>query len=274
MHALNRSSTISRYNVSIANSSKIWASSDRSDAFGHGFAEFSRRPRATPQALRETVPDRAAPSDTLQPRSKLSARQLSKMAPYGVVRNYPKNTILMNEEAESAALYVILGGVVKMYMSDECGKEFIMTILGAGDCFGEVELLDTGPAMASAVTLEQSQICVISKESFQRSLVQHDGMAFELLVALSRRVRGLTRDVKSFALEGVYGRVVRILHNLASEKDGRLVIQQRLTQREIAEMVGASREMVGRILKGLSDGGYILVSKRQIVIQARFPRNW
>lgn len=82
------------------------------------------------------------------------------------------------------------------------------------------------------------------------------------------------RDVKSFALEGVRGRVVRTLHNLASEQDGRLVIQQRLTQREIAEMVGASREMVGRIMKDLSDRGYIMASRRQIVIQARLPRNW
>lgn len=210
----------------------------------------------------------------MQARPKLSSRQLNKMATYGVVRNYPKNTILVNEDAESASLHVIVSGMVKMYMSDERGKEFIMTVLGPGDCFGEIELLDVGPSMASAVTLEQSQICVVSKEGFQRSLAQHSGMAFELLVSLSRRVRGLTRDVKSLALEGVYGRVVRILLNLACEKDGRLVVEQRLTQREIAEMVGASREMVSRILKDLSDGGYILVSNRQIVIQNRFPKDW
>jgi CRP/FNR family cyclic AMP-dependent transcriptional regulator len=99
-------------------------------------------------------------------------------------------------------------------------------------------------------------------------------MAYNLIRALAARVRALTQSVKTLALMDVYGRVARTLLELAKERGEKLVIEQRLTHQDIANMVGASREMVSRIFKDLSAGGYITVQNRQIIINEKLPPGW
>ena len=126
------------------------------------------------------------------------------------------------------------------------------------------------------MTLEPSRLSIISRADFQAALREHPGMAFNLIRLLAGRVRTLTGSVKSLALMDVYGRVARTLLDLAQEEDaeGNRVINQRLTHQEIANMVGASREMVSRIFKDLTTGGYITVGKASITINERLPRRW
>lgn len=206
--------------------------------------------------------------------SDLAEKDLELISSHSVIKQYPKSCILINEGDRSDALYVILGGKVKVFLSDEDGKEIILNIQEAGEYFGELALLDEEPRSASVMTLEPSRLMVISKTDFQRCLMANPELALKLIQALAQRVRSLTETVRNLALLDVYGRVARTLENLAVEKNGKQVIEQRLTHQDIANMVGASREMVSRIMKDLTTGGYVQVVNRQITIKGKLPPGW
>ena len=208
------------------------------------------------------------------PLPKLASADLALIAEHGTVRTYPKHTVLISEGDRSDSLYVIRSGRVKVYVGDAEGKEVILSIQGPGEYFGELALIDDAPRSASVVTLEKSQLCVVSRADFQRCLAQNPNIAMEMIRALAARVRALTDNVRDLALLDVYGRVARTLLKLASERDGEQVIEQRLTHQDIANMIGASREMVSRIMKDLVDGGYIKVKNKLITIPGRLPPAW
>jgi len=206
--------------------------------------------------------------------SELLLENIEFIASKGLVRTYPKNTILINEGDESDTFYVIRSGRVKVYVSDENGREVILNIQGPGEYFGELALIDEAPRSASVLTLEKCILAVVSKIDFYNALTERPAIALELIRPLVHRIRSLTESVKNLALLDVYGRVARTLLNLATQENGESVIEQRLTHQEIANMVGASREMVSRIMKDLADGGYIRVVKRKIYLQHKLPPGW
>ena len=190
-------------------------------------------------------------------------------------QTYPKNTIVIQENEPADALYVIESGRVKVYCSDKNGKEFIMNTLGPGDYFGELALLDDSTRSASVRTVEKSEFRIVMKEDFAGVLEDHPGITKQLISNLAGRVRKLTADVKSLALQDVYGRVANVLMDLAEERgDGTLFIPEKLTQQDIADRVGASREMVARILKDLTIGEYIRFEGRHIIINTRLPAKY
>lgn len=191
-----------------------------------------------------------------------------------ITRSYPKNTVLVNEGDETDALYVIRAGKVKVFVSDEAGREVILNILGPDEYFGELAIVDNSPRSASVMTLEECRLSVISGADFRQCMTAHPHMAMSIIRAMAQRIRSLTDNVRSLALMDVYGRVARTLLDLAKEKDGKLVIEQRLTHQDIANMVGASREMVCRILKDLTVGHYISISKGKIRIDDKLPPHW
>jgi CRP/FNR family cyclic AMP-dependent transcriptional regulator len=191
-----------------------------------------------------------------------------------VTRNYPKNTLIMCEGDRSDSLYIVLSGKVKVFLSDEEGKEVTLNIQGPGEYFGELAMLDEAPRSASVVTVDETRLAVVSKSAFDECLEKNPQIALTLIRGLARRLRELTENVRNLALMDVYGRVARTLLDLAEDQDGKLVITQKLTQREIASMVGASREMVSRILRDLSIGGYITIENRIITINERLPSGW
>ena len=206
--------------------------------------------------------------------STLSAEDISFIAKHGIVRKYPKNSIIINEGDRSDSLYIILEGRIKVFVSDERGKEAILNIQGAGEHFGELALIDEVPRSASVVTLEPSRMALVSREDFERCLAENPNLAVKLIRTLTQRIRSLTDVVKSLALNDVYGRVARTLLKLSSDKEGVRVIAQRLTHQDIADMVGASREMVSRIMKDLTTGGYIEVRDKRIHIPGKLPPAW
>jgi CRP/FNR family cyclic AMP-dependent transcriptional regulator len=189
------------------------------------------------------------------------------------VRTYPKNTIVVTEGERSDSLYVILSGRVKVLVSDENGKDLVLNIQGPGEYFGELAL-DEGPRSASVATLETCRMAVIANDVLRHFLAEHPDAALQLIKGLIGRVRHATESLKDLALLDVYGRVAKLLLGLAKETDGRMIIDQRFTQQDIADRVSASREMVSRILKDLSVGGYITYDNGRIVVQRRPPRAW
>ena len=150
-----------------------------------------------------------------------------------------------------------------------------MNTLGPGDYFGELALLDDSTRSASVRTVEKSEFRIVMKEDFNGVLDEHPNIARQLISNLAGRVRKLTADVKSLALQDVYGRVANVLMDLSEERgDGTLFIPEKLTQQDIADRVGASREMVARILKDLTIGEYIRFEGRHIIINTRLPAKY
>lgn len=197
------------------------------------------------------------------------------MAASSNTRSFPKNTVVIHENDPADSLFIIESGKVKVYCSDKNGKEFIMNTQSEGDYFGELALLDDSSRSASVRTVEKSSFCIVHKDDFNRVLQDHPNMSRKLIQNLAARVRKLTADVKSLALQDVYGRVANVLTDLAEERgDGSLFIPEKLTQQDIADRVGASREMVARILKDLAIGEYIRFEGRHIVINNRLPAKY
>jgi CRP/FNR family cyclic AMP-dependent transcriptional regulator len=205
----------------------------------------------------------------------LTQPEMDALTASSVTRSYPKNTVIINENDHADSLYLIESGRVKVYCSDKNGKEFIMNTLTTGDHFGELALLDDDRRSASVRTMEKSNFCIIYKEDFNQVLTQQPNIAKTLIRNLTRRVRKLTQDVKALALQDVYGRVTNVLTTLAEPRDEETsIIPEKLTQQDIADRVGASREMVARILKDLTIGEYITFEGRNIVIKGKLPANY
>jgi CRP/FNR family cyclic AMP-dependent transcriptional regulator len=203
----------------------------------------------------------------------LSQPEIATLADGAIVRTFPKNTIVVTEGERSDSLYIILSGRVKVFVSDEHGKDVVLNVEGPGEYFGELAL-DEGPRSASVGTLEPCKMAVIANDVLRGFLASHPKAAVQLVRGLIGRIRHTTESLKDLALLDVYGRVAKLLLELARETDGKLVIDERLTQQDIADRVSASREMVSRILKDLTTGGYIANESGKIVIQRRPPRAW
>lgn len=203
----------------------------------------------------------------------LSEKHLKALAQRGSVKAYPKNTVLVNEGDRSDTLFIILSGKVKAYLADEEGKEVLLSTQGPGEYFGEM-ILDQGPRSASIMTLEPSKFSVVTTEQFKKFLIEHPEAGPELVVSLIHRVRELTKTVGNLALLDVYGRVARLLLDMATEDGGEMVIGEKLTQQEMANRVGCSREMISRILKDLRIGGYLRIDGERTIIAKQPPRAW
>jgi CRP/FNR family cyclic AMP-dependent transcriptional regulator len=200
--------------------------------------------------------------------------ELHALAQCTVTRSYPKQAIIVSEGDDTDSLYLILAGRVKVYLSDEAGKELILAIKGPGQYFGEM-VLDSQPRSASVMTLEPSQFAILSRADFKAFLLRHAEVALQLIENLIRVARGLTHNVRSLAMLDVYGRVARILLELAVDQGGgKLVIPEKLTQKDIAARVGASREMINRILRDLTTGGYVTLEGGRITINKAPPARW
>ncbi|HET7200594.1 MAG TPA: Crp/Fnr family transcriptional regulator [Burkholderiales bacterium] len=202
----------------------------------------------------------------------LDVLDLRDFARHAVTRTLPGNTVVVREGDRTDSLYIVVSGRVKIYVSDE-GKEIVLGESGPGDYFGEM-VLDEGPRSASVVTLEPTQFLVVPKEDFADFVANSPPFALHLILKLIKRVRALTSEVKSLALLDIYGRVARVLLDLAVERDGVLVIKDRPKPQDMAERVGASRETVRRILDDLAEGGYIEVKGETIIVARALPRTW
>jgi len=203
--------------------------------------------------------------------SGLSQADLELLEHHMVKRSFQKNTIIINEGDEANSFFIIIEGAVKIFLSNEEGKEIIINAQGPGDHFGELALLDDAPRSASVITTEKSVIGVISKEDFHRVLANNTDLSLNLIRELTRRVRLLSDNVRTLALMDVYGRVAKILLDMARDENGKMVINNRPTQQDIANHIGASREMVARILKDLTIGNYITIDGKQLTINEKLP---
>ena len=204
----------------------------------------------------------------------LSNAELRTLESHAVQKTYRKNTVVIEKGDESTSLYVLVSGKVRVYVADDEGKEVVLNLLDEpGAYFGELALVGDTERTASVMTMEDSKLLVISKQDFLACLGNNPQIALALIHHLVEQVKSLTDRVGTLALNDVYGRVAATLREQAREEDGRMVTA-RLTQQEIAQMVGASREMISRIFKDLRLGGYIEIEDKRIVLLKKLPPRW
>jgi CRP/FNR family cyclic AMP-dependent transcriptional regulator len=182
-------------------------------------------------------------------------------------KSLPRSTTVMASGDPTDSLYIVLSGRLKVMMSDAEGKEVILSILGPGEFFGEMGLIDDSPRSASVVSIEACELLSIAKRDFKKCLAENVDMAMAVMRGLVRRLRDADRKIGSLALLDVYGRVARLLLDMAETVDGEKIVTKRLPKQDIAKMIGASREMVSRVMKDLQMGGYIEVRGSNIVLR-------
>lgn len=188
----------------------------------------------------------------------LSEQQLESLASGSTRRNYARGRTIVSEGEPSQSLYILLSGRAKVQRSDAEGKEVILAVLSAGDWFGEMSMIDEAARSASVITLESCDFMAIEKSSFREMLTQNPEVSMAVMRGLVARLREADRKIETLALLDVYGRVARVLLDFSEEVEGERIVKNRLPRQEIAKMIGASREMVSRVMKGLETDGFVV----------------
>ena len=198
--------------------------------------------------------------------SGLTPELLDMLANHTTLQRHPRGAVVLQEGRLTDALYIMQSGRAKVFESRSDGREVILSIMGPGEFFGEMALIDDLPRSAGVETLEPCELMRISKPDFTRCLAESFELTSRIMLALVNRLRRADRQIESLALMDVYGRVARALLDMAKPVDGLRMIEHAPSQADIARMVGASREMVSRVIKELKGSGHIQVNKRRIVL--------
>jgi CRP/FNR family cyclic AMP-dependent transcriptional regulator len=192
------------------------------------------------------------------------------LASLGWLHRMPPQTVFINEGEAADSAYVILSGRVKIFASNPEGGEIVLNICGPGECIGDMAL-DGGPRSASVVTLDRVTCAVVARDALRQAVATDPDFAMRLITTLILRNRIATSKIKGLALQGVRERVLALLQGLAVQRDGATIVGERLSQQEIAQRVGASRDMVRRVFLQLEDDGAVRVERRQITLLGAPP---
>ncbi|HEX4235044.1 MAG TPA: Crp/Fnr family transcriptional regulator [Caldimonas sp.] len=195
---------------------------------------------------------------------------LTALAARGNSRSFRPQTILLNEGDAGGSLYIVLSGKLRAYASSPEGRDVVLSEHGPGEYVGELSLDGTSRS-ASVKTVEPTTCCVVQAAQLPEFLAEHPEFALHLTQKLTRMVRRLTEQVKSLALQDVYGRMVRLLMELSDPVGDERVVREKLTQQDIADRVGSSREMVNRVMKDLTTGDYVALRDGRHVILKKLP---
>ena len=200
--------------------------------------------------------------------SNLSPSQLDSMGAHMAMRVFEKGEVILRQGDSADSIYIIVAGQVKVYMTDEhdTHREVIVNTLGAGNFFGEIPLFDQEPRSASVAALERTHVQTLSYLTFKKVIEQSPDIGRKLMATMAARLRHADRQIGTLALMNISSRVSRTLLELAIMSNGQRVVGEPFTQKDLAGMVGASREMVNRTLKSLTEKGYIAVQRKSITI--------
>ncbi len=184
-------------------------------------------------------------------------KSLESLARVSMMRRVPRGSTVVRAGDRTDFVYLILSGSLKVLVSDEEGREVILSMLGPGELFGEMGVLDDNPRSASVAAVVPSDLIVIAKSDFKRCLQENFEVSLYIMRNLVQRLRTADRKIESLALMDVYGRVARLLLEMAETISGEKVVTRKISKQDIAKMIGASREMVSRVMKDLQLQGFI-----------------
>lgn len=196
----------------------------------------------------------------------LEEGELEKLSKVAMRRRVERNAFVVRSGEDTDSLYILLTGRAKVTNTDEEGREIILAWLGQGEFFGEMGLIDGSPRSANVVAVEACELLCLSKEAFQRCMQDNFQVAQKLMQILVRRLREADRKIESLALLDVYGRVARLLLDMSEEEDGKRVVKKKISKQDMARMIGASREMVSKVVRDLELSGYITFEDDRMII--------
>jgi CRP/FNR family transcriptional regulator, cyclic AMP receptor protein len=194
----------------------------------------------------------------------LSDHQLATLFPAIQHRTYPRRSFILRRGERTEALYIILAGRAKVVIDDGEGREVNLTTIGPSEFFGEMSLIDEKPRSASVEAVEVCEVLYLSRQAFMVCLKDNFDVAMLMLRSLVSRLRNANDKIATLALVDVHGRVARLIMEEAKLVDGRWIIE--IGPEEMARTVGASREMVSRVLKEMRENGLIRRDRRKIVV--------
>jgi len=198
--------------------------------------------------------------------SGLEDTELDKLSKVASRKRVERGASVVRAGDVTDSLYILLSGRAKVTNTDEEGREIILAWLGPSEFFGEMGLLDGSPRSANVVAAEACELMFLSKEAFQRCLQDNFQVAQKLMKILVQRLREADRKIESLALLDVYGRVARLLLDMSVEVDGLRVVKKKMSKQDMAKMIGASREMVSKVMRDLELRGYIRYDDDLLVI--------
>jgi CRP/FNR family transcriptional regulator, cyclic AMP receptor protein len=203
--------------------------------------------------------------------SMLTPTQAESVADAVIKRRFKRGELIVEQGKKSNALFIILTGRARVLTTDTRGREVILANLAPGDYIGEMSLIDNEPHSASVRAEVQTDVLMLGRVEFARCLPENTSMAYAVMKGLVQRLRHADRKIESLALMDVYGRVARALIEAAEpDADGQAVIRDKVSRQDLAKMVGASREMVSRVMKDLEERGYIeTLDNNSVLIKER-----
>jgi CRP/FNR family cyclic AMP-dependent transcriptional regulator len=196
-------------------------------------------------------------------------QSLQAIARLAMMRRVARNATVVHAGDRTDFVYLILSGSLKVLVSDEEGREVILSMLGPGELFGEMGVLDDNPRSATVSAVSPCDLVIISKHDFKRFLQENFDVSHYIMRNLVQRLRKADRKIESLALMDVYGRVARLLLDMAETVNGERVVTRKISKQDIAKMIGASREMVSRVMKDLQLQGLIEEGDGKIVLHDR-----
>jgi len=194
---------------------------------------------------------------------------LSSVARVAMMRRFPRGQSVVRAGDRTDYVYFVLTGSLKVVVSDEDGREVILSILGQGELFGEMGMFGEQPRSASVVAVVAADLVMISKQDFRQLMQENFEVAWRIMCNLAERLRNADRKIESLALMDVYGRVAGLLIEMAEDVDGETVVVRKISKQDIAKMIGASREMVSRVMKDLGQQGLIEETSQGIILRDR-----
>ena len=200
----------------------------------------------------------------------LEENELRALAETTSTRTFPKDNVIILAEDQGDTMFIIQRGRVKVSIVSEDGREVILSSLGPGDFFGDMSLLDSKPRSANVTATEETDLLMLHRADFIRLIQTIPQIAIKLLAVLAGRLRKTDRKIEGLALSDVTGRITQTLLQLAEDQgvysqEG-VLIRNRPTHQELANMSGTTRETVSRILKRLENQGYIAYRGRDLII--------
>ncbi len=206
--------------------------------------------------------------------SLLTTDQAQSIADSVVKRRFKRGEVIVEQGTKSNALFILLNGRARVLTADSRGREVILAVLQPGDYVGEMSLIDNEPHSATVRAEVQTDMLVLGRMEFSRCLPESSSLSYAILRGLVARLRNADRQIESLALLDVYGRVARTLLDMAEEEKGIKIIRGKDSRQDMAKVVGASREMVSRVMKDLEDKGVIeTLENGSVVIKERLQHD-
>ena len=198
--------------------------------------------------------------------SGLDESELERLSKVAMRRRAARGEQVVRAGEDAETLIVLLTGRAKVTNFDEEGREIILAWLSPGEFFGEMGLIDGSPRSANVVAVEPCELLILGKHEFERCMQDNFQVVKKLMQILVRRLREADRNIESLALLDVYGRVARLLLDMSENDGGKRVVRQKISKQDMARMIGASREMVSKVMRDLEVGGYIISEGDHITI--------